>query len=173
MVGGLVAVGGGLQLAGMVLGVGNQVLQRVKLAVCRHQHQRSLVDVVADGHEVLHGVVAQALHDVGAQGGQVHEAQGIAVGLGLGQGCPADGAGAALLVVDDDGLADVLVGVGAEDAGGVVGAGAGLVGHDHVHGLAGGPAGGGGFAGTAGVSIGGRRRGAGIAASAGAQAQQH
>ena len=179
MVGGLVAVSGGLQFAGMLFGVSHQILQGVELAVGSHQDDGGLGHVVADGHEIVHGVVTQALDDVGAQGGQVHEAEGVAVGLGLGKGSPADGAGAAFLVVDHHGLAQELVGVGAEDAGGVVGAGTGLIGHDHVDGFAGGPAGGFGLLGLA-AAVGGGRGvlvGAVIAAAvvpaAGSQAQHH
>lgn len=55
---------------------------------------------------------------------------------------PADGAGAAVNVLDDDGLADVLLGVLRKDARGDVGAVAGFVGNDHGNGAVGGPAGG-------------------------------
>lgn len=48
----------------------------------------------------------------------------------------------AVNVLDDDGLADVLLGVLRKDARGDVGAVAGFVGNDHGHGAVGGPAGG-------------------------------
>ena len=68
---------------------------------------------------------------------QVDEADGHAVGIGVSQLGPADGAGAALDVLDDDGLADILLGVLGKDTGGIVGAGACLVGHDHSDGAIG------------------------------------
>ena len=87
--------------------------------------------MVADGGEARHRVGAHLVDDGAGEVRQVDEADGLAVLVGVGELGPADGAGAALDVLDDEGLADILLGILGEDTGGVVRAGAGLVGDDH------------------------------------------
>ena len=93
--------------------------------------------MVADGGEAVNGVGAHLVDDGAGEVGEVDEADGLAVGIGVGKLGPADGAGAAFDVLDHDGLADVLLGVFGEDAGGVVRAGACFVGDDHAYGAIG------------------------------------
>ena len=64
---------------------------------------------------------------------------GLAVGIGVSKLGPANGAGAALDVLNDDGLADILLGILGQNAGGIVRAGTGLVGNDHRDGAGGRP----------------------------------
>ena len=106
--------------------------------------------------------------------GQVHEADGHAVGLGCGDLGPADGAGAAVNVLDNDGLANILLSVLSKDTGGNVGAVAGLVGYDHGDRAVGSPAFGCGSLSSG--SLGGRCLGCGGLSglgAAGAQSQNH
>ena len=84
--------------------------------------------------EVLHRVVARLLqHEhVVAVRLVVAERDRLAVGLGLGDGARADGAGAARDVLDHDLLAERAGDVGGDDARDHVGRAAGRIGHDHL-----------------------------------------
>ena len=141
MVGGLRAVGGGQQLilgALVLLAVGDQGFQVGEAVVVgADDDDGGLGHVVADGSKALHRVGAHLVDDGAGEVRQVDEADGHAVGIGVSQLGPADGAGAALAVLDDDGLAHILLGVLGENAGGVVGTGTGLVGDDHGDGAVG------------------------------------
>ena len=140
MVGGLSAVGG--SDGGVLLGVGDKLIDGGEAILIRADNdERGLGDVVADCLEVGSGVGAEALDDGRVEVRQVHEADGHAVGISSGELGPAKGAGAAVNVLDNDSLADVLLGVLGEDAGGNVGAVAGFVGDDHGDGAVGSPAG--------------------------------
>ena len=141
MVGGLRAVGGSQQLifgALVLLAVGNQRFQVGETVVVgADDDDGGLGHVVCNRGKGLDRVGAHLIDDGAGEVRQVDEADGLTVRLCVCQLGPADGAGAALDVLDDDGLADVLLGVLSEDTGGVVGAGACLVGHDHAHGAGG------------------------------------
>ena len=140
MVGSLCAVGG--SNSGVLLGVSDEVINGGEtVVVSADENQRSLGDVVADSLEVGSGVGAETLDDGRVEVRQVHEADGHAVGISRRELGPAEGAGAAVNVLDNDSLADVLLGVLGEDAGGNVSAVAGLVGNDHGDGAVGSPAG--------------------------------
>ena len=89
--------------------------------------------MVADGLEVIHGVGAQLVDDGTVEVRQVQEAAGHTVSIGIGQLGPADRAGAAVHIVDHDGLANVLFSVLCQNTGGLIGAVTGLVGNDHGH----------------------------------------
>ena len=133
--------------------------------------------MVADRGEVGSGVGAETLDDGAVEVGQVHEADGHAVGIGRCELGPAEGAGAAVNVLDDDGLADVLLSVLGKDTCGDVGAVAGLVGDYHGHGAVGSPAGGFGRGAVSGRGSLGRvsrgSRGSCRVAAAGAQREHH
>ena len=140
MVGSLCAVSG--SNSGVLLGVSDEVINGGEtVVVSADENQRSLGDVVADSLEVGSGVGAEALDDGRVEVRQVHEADGHAVGISSGELGPAKGTGTAVNVLDNDGLANVLLSVLSENTGGNVGAVAGLVGDDHGDGAVGSPAG--------------------------------
>ena len=141
MVGGLRAVGGGNGL--ILLGIGNErVNVGEAFVVGTDNDERGLGHMVADGGKVGRRVSAELLDDGRVEVRKVHEADGHAVGFGSGELGPADGAGTAVNVLDNDRLANVLLGVLRKDTRGNVGAVACLVGNDHGHGAVGRPAGG-------------------------------
>ena len=70
--------------------------------------------MVADGSEAVHGIRCQTLGDGGVEVGQVDEAQRVAIRGRLREGRPANGAGAAFQVFNDDRLADVLLSIGVQ-----------------------------------------------------------
>ena len=135
MVGGLRAVGGGLQLILAAL-IGFAVLDK-RLEIGEAVVARADDDnggfryMVADGGKAVNGIGAHLIDDGAGEVRQIDKADGLTVGIGISELGPADGAGTALNVFDDDGLADILLGVLGEDTGGVVRAGAGLIGDDH------------------------------------------
>ena len=134
-----VAIGGSLQLAGVVLCELHQILQRVELGVLLHQNHGGLRHMVADGSEAVHGIRCQTLGDGGVEVGQVDEAQRVAIRGRLREGRPANGAGAAFQVFNDDRLADVLFSIGGQHTGGVIGSGTRFIGYDHGNIFLGGP----------------------------------
>ena len=134
-----VAIGGSLQLAGVVLCELHQILQRVELGVRLHQNHGGLRHMVADGREAVHGIRCQTLGDGGVEVGQVDEAQRVAIRGRLREGRPANGAGAAFQVFNDDRLADVLFSIGGQHTGGVIGSGTRFIGYDHGNIFLGGP----------------------------------
>ena len=83
----------------------------------------------AEGNVILIGVFGHLQGAVGSQLPGDH-ADGVAVGLSVGNGLVADHAAGAGLVVDGDGLAKLLLKRGAESAQAVVGAAAGAPGVD-------------------------------------------
>ena len=135
MVGGLRAVGGSQQLifgALVLLAVGNQRFQVGEtVVVCADDDDGGLGHVVCNRGKGLDRVGAHLIDDGAGEVRQVDEADGLAVGIRVRQLGPADGAGAAFDVLDDDGLTDILLCVLCQDAGGIVGTGAGLIGNDH------------------------------------------
>ena len=138
MVGSLSTVGG--SAGDVLLSVSHEVVNGVEtVIISADDNDRGLSDVVADRSEVFDGVGAELIDDGAVEVREVDEADGHAVFLGLSELGPADGAGAAVNVVDDDRLADVLLSVLAEDTGSIVGAVAGLIGNDHVYGAVGSP----------------------------------
>ena len=124
MVGGLRAVGGSQQLifgALVLLAVGNQRFQVGETVVIRaDDDDGGLGHVVCNRGKGLDRVGAHLIDDGAGEVRQVDEADGLAVG-----------AGAAFDVLNDDGLADILFCILCQDAGGIVGTGAGLIGNDH------------------------------------------
>ena len=95
--------------------------------------------MVADGREAIHGIRCQTLGDGGVKVGQVDEAQRVAIRGRLREGRPANGAGAAFQVFNDDRLADVLFSIGGQHTGGVIGSGTRFIGYDHGNIFLGGP----------------------------------
>ena len=95
--------------------------------------------MVADGSEAVHGIRCQTLGDGGVEVGQVDEAQCVAIRGRLREGRPANGAGAAFQVFNDDRLADVLFSIGGQHTGGVIGSGTRFIGYDHGNIFLGGP----------------------------------
>ena len=90
----------------------------------------------ADRDIVLIGIVGHILRQVGRDLPGDH-ADGVAVGIGIGDGLMADNAAGAGQVVDGDGLAKLLLKSGAEGAQAVIRAAAGAPGVDGVDALAG------------------------------------
>ena len=132
VVGGFHAVGraavGRLFLAGL-----HQVAQSLPRAVGGHDHDAGFGQMVAKRDDVLYGEGGARLHGQRGERGQVDEADGLSIGLGVDEFRPADLAVAAGQVVDDERLADVFFGLRSQQTGPGVRAGTGFIGHDDVH----------------------------------------
>ena len=96
-------------LAGILLGIGDQILEIVdRKRGMGDQHVRN-ADHVDDRHEILLRIVRQLLHmRQDRQDAVIAHQECVAVGVGLGDVVGARNAGAAGAVFDDDGLARVL-----------------------------------------------------------------
>ncbi|MGY4293186.1 hypothetical protein ACVWXN_001281 [Bradyrhizobium sp. i1.4.4] len=103
------AIGAEVDLAALAR-EGDEILQRLDpgLGVCDQQQAGARND--ADQRQILVHVVAGILHHdpVHDVGGRDRAQDGVAVGLGAGDLCGADRAGGAGLVLDHDGLTDLL-----------------------------------------------------------------
>ena len=134
-----VARRGVVELAGVGLGVGDEVFQRLRLeARVHHQRQRETADA-ADVGEVFFGVEGQLAEQVfvESQHRVVGRHEGAAVGLGGGYDLRADVGGRARAVVDHHLLAQRLAHGLGHGAGQHVGAAAGRVRHDPAQRLVG------------------------------------
>ena len=132
MVGGFHAIGGAAQVALFLAGL-HQVRQALPGAVGTHHHHAGFAELIAHGNHVAHGKGGIGLHGQRGEGGQVDEAQGSAVGLGVGQFRPADLAVAAGQIIDDKGPAHVFFRLSGQQTRAGIRAGTGLVGHNHRH----------------------------------------
>ena len=135
MVGGLRTVGGGQQLvlgALVLLAVCNQGFQiRETIIIRTDDDNGGLSHMVCNRCKGFNCVGSHLVDDGAGEVRKVDEADGLAIGIGIRQLGPADGTGAAFNVLDDDGLANILLSILCQDTRGVVGSGTGLVGDNH------------------------------------------
>jgi hypothetical protein len=130
------ARGGGADSARRLLGRIEQVLQSLVGTVGLDPDDARIEHLVDDRREVLLGEdgLAFGIEDHGVGGRQVDEADVVAVGLLAHHLGPAHLPPGAALVDDDDGLAELLLGEGGDDAGGDVGRAARGEGHHQLDG---------------------------------------
>ena len=130
MVGSLDPVGGGFQFAGMGFGIFHQILQAVEFAVLPDHHNPGFLQMVADGNDAL--VIKGSIlgQSQGGVGGQVDEADGVAVGFGLGQFRPADLSVCTRFVFNDQSLSHEFFRILAQYPGTGIRTGSCLVGYD-------------------------------------------
>ncbi|MEY9554083.1 hypothetical protein ABIF67_008148 [Bradyrhizobium japonicum] len=103
------AIGAEVDLAALAR-EGDEILQRLDPGLGVRDQQQAGARNDADQRQILVHVVAGILHHdpVHDVGGRDRAQDGVAVGLGAGDLCGADRAGGAGLVLDHDGLADLL-----------------------------------------------------------------
>jgi hypothetical protein len=121
-------------LAGIGLGVIDELLQRVHRRVLRHPNEVRIFAEQRDRHKVAHRIVVERRiehrHDRQRRRAEQHR---VAVGRGVGGGVMGDVAACAALVLDDDLLAPYLRQAAGGDARGRVGPAARREADDQPH----------------------------------------
>jgi hypothetical protein len=124
---------------GLALAAAIELGQRLVRRVGAHHQHHGLRSHHRHGQQVFQRVVGHLGEQrrVDRQVGGLAQADGVAVGLGLGDHVHADVAVAARAVVDDEGPLGVVGELLRDEPGHDVGGAAGGVGHDQAHGLVG------------------------------------